>query len=150
MSEIAARAMDMEAPAWLPESLGFAKRALDEIGGEDWLVSLIFCSDSFIQGLNREYRSLDEPTDVLSFPMGERMGTGDESRYLAGDIVISPDACARNCSDFGVDFQDELERLIVHGLLHLAGMDHEDNDPDRPMLRRQEEILERLRQRRLG
>ncbi len=150
MSEIAARAMDIDEPSWLPEAREFAQSALDEIGAQDWLVSLIFCSDAFMQGLNREYRKLDEPTDVLSFPMGERTGNGSESQYLAGDIVISPAACERNCAEFGVDFREELGRLIVHGLLHLEGMDHEDEDPGRPMLRRQEEILGRLSRRRLG
>ncbi|HEY9055332.1 MAG TPA: rRNA maturation RNase YbeY [Rectinemataceae bacterium] len=148
MSVVEVRAMDIEEPDWIPDIRGFAAEVLEEIGAADWELSLIFCSDTFIRDLNKEYRNLDEPTDVLSFPMGERLGTGRGSTYLAGDVVISPQACKRNCADFHVDFPEELRRLVIHGILHLSGMDHEDNDPERPMLKRQEEILTLLVERR--
>jgi probable rRNA maturation factor len=61
---------------------------------------------------------------------------------MAGDIVISLDMLTQNARYFSVSENDELKRLLVHGILHLEGMDHEDNDPARPMLVLQEQILE--------
>jgi probable rRNA maturation factor len=132
---------DMDQPSWLEAAEAFALRALEYIGIDNWEVSLVFCGDDFIKELNREYRDLDEPTDVLSFPMGETVVEGGDNIYLAGDIVVSLPALARNCDDFSVDKNEELKRLILHGILHLSGLDHSDNSPMQPMLSKQEEIL---------
>jgi probable rRNA maturation factor len=79
---------------------------------------------------------------VLSFEQGDSYRDADgEDRFLAGDIVISLPALARNADDFGITRDEELRRLITHGILHLSGMDHEDNEASRPMLVLQEEIL---------
>ena len=112
-----------------------SRRARPRLGKESWDLSILICDDSFIRGLNRQYRDKDEATDVLSFEQGDsyRDPEGAE-RFLAGDIVISLDALARNAEEFGISRDEELRRLIAHGILHLSGMDHEDNDPSRPML----------------
>jgi len=129
-------------PDWLERAREYALAVLAHLGKDRWDLSILLCDNSFIRGLNRQYRDKDEPTDVLSFEQGETYrGPDGEERYLAGDIVISLDALSRNAEDFGISRDEELRRLIVHGVLHLSGLDHEDNASDRPMLRLQEEIL---------
>jgi probable rRNA maturation factor len=145
MNEVEVSVEGIGTPDWLERARSFALAVLDELGKDGWDLSLLLCDDAFIRGLNRQYRDKDEPTDVLSFEQGEsyRDPSGAE-RYLAGDIVISLDSLKRNADENGVPREEELRRLIVHGVLHLSGMDHEDNDPSRPMLVFQEELLGRL------
>ncbi|MCE1207515.1 MAG: rRNA maturation RNase YbeY, partial [Spirochaetia bacterium] len=88
-----------------------------------------------------EYRSIDAPTDVLSFSMGEWYEDAGQKIYRAGDIVISIPALYRNAEEFHVAPDEELKRLLIHGILHLEGMDHETNDSSEPMLIQQEAIL---------
>jgi probable rRNA maturation factor len=132
-------------PAWLDKARDFALAVLDRLELDRWDLSILICDDSFIRGLNRQYRDKDEATDVLSFEQGEsyRDPEGAE-RFLAGDIVISLDALARNAKEFGISRDEELRRLVVHGILHLKGLDHEDNDPSRPMLLLQEQLIRDL------
>ncbi len=134
----------IDCPVWLERAKGFALTALDQMRKENWVVSLLFCDDDFIQTVNRDYRQKDEPTDVLSFPLGDTVEQEGDSVFLAGDIVISLPALQRNAVDFSVTPNEELKRLIVHGLLHLSGMDHTTNAPDEPMLALQETILAQL------
>ena len=132
-------------PAWLERARDFALAVLERLGKGDWDLSILVCDDSFIRGLNRQYRDKDEATDVLSFEQGEAYRDPDGAdRFLAGDIVISLDALARNAVEFGISRDEELRRLIAHGILHLAGMDHEDNDASRPMLQLQEKLIRDL------
>jgi probable rRNA maturation factor len=129
-------------PDWIEGARSFALAVLARLEKDGWDLSLLLCDDAFIRGLNQQYRDKDESTDVLSFEQGDsyRDISGIE-RYLAGDIVISLDALKRNSEEFLVDQDEELRRLIVHGILHLSGMDHEDNDAAKPMLLLQEDIL---------
>ncbi|MGO8693214.1 MAG: rRNA maturation RNase YbeY [Rectinemataceae bacterium] len=132
-------------PDWLDRAREYVQSVLARLEKKDWDVSILVCDDAFMRGLNRQYRDRDEPTDVLSFEQGDAYrGPGGEERFLAGDIVISLDALSRNAEEFGISRDEELRRLLVHGILHLSGMDHEDNSSDRPMLVLQEEILEGL------
>jgi probable rRNA maturation factor len=132
-------------PPWLEQARDFALSVLDRLRVDSWDLSILVCDDSFIRGLNRQYRDRDEETDVLSFEQGDKYrGPDGEERMLAGDIVISLDALARNAEEFGISRDEELRRLVVHGILHLSGMDHEDNDPSRSMLVLQEELLRDL------
>ena len=128
---------ETENPPWLRDTESFTLGILDKLGKHHWDLSLFFCSDSAIKKLNKQYRNLDESTDVLSFVMGETAG----ERYIPGDIVISPEKAKENADIFGVTPMEELHRLIIHGILHLTGMDHATNDPDEPMLRLQEKLL---------
>ena len=113
---------------------------------EDTSASIVIADDSYVHGLNYQYRGKDESTDVLSFasdtyndpvPMPEPW---DRDQH-AGDIIISPDAVARNASRFGVSEEEELRRVVVHGMLHICGRTHKTNNTDEPMLRLQEELL---------
>lgn len=129
-------------PHWIPKLAAFAEKVIASLGRDGWDLSLLLCDDATIRDLNSRFRDKDEATDVLSFALGEH--TTDEElgqRWSAGDIAISLDTLAANASYFGVSQDEELRRLVLHGILHLDGMDHEDNDPSRPMLRLQEELL---------
>ena len=85
-------------------------------------VSIVLTTDQEIQSLNRDYRQKDKPTDVLSFSLLE--GAPGPTQSL-GDIVISLDTAEQQAQDLGVPLDDELLRLLIHGLLHLLGYDHE-------------------------
>ena len=108
--------------------------------------SVTFVSDDEIKDLNRDYRNMDMPTDILTF----RLGDGDDdfppSPDEMGDIFISLESCKRNAEEFGVSYLEELERLLLHGILHLRGLDHATNDFNtEPMLIEQERILSALK-----
>lgn len=120
----------------------FISEVLKDLNLKNWDISLLFCDDAFIQNLNKQYRDIDSPTDVLSFEQGdEYFDEAGETRFMAGDIVISLDSLRFNTEEFNVDINEELKRLIVHGILHLNGMDHSDNSPEQEMLKFQEELL---------
>lgn len=124
------------------KTFNFALDVLNYLKKENWDVSLLFCFDPFIHELNRTYRNIDSPTDVLSFEMGESyIDENGDARYVAGDIVISVDSLKKNAIDFSVSENEELKRLIIHSILHLSGMDHSDNSKEQPMLMLQEDIL---------
>ncbi len=96
--------------------------------------SLILSDDAEIRALNREWRGKDTPTNVLSFPMLERaellaLAPGGPP-VLLGDIALSFETCAREAAEKSVPLEHHAAHLIIHGLLHLAGHDHETSVPD--------------------
>ena len=95
----------------------FAAKALDAIGKHGSAATIAFVSDTSIRKLNRQFRNIDKPTDVLSFP-------ADEEHNL-GDIAISVPTAAAQANENGLTFEGEIAQLILHGLLHLSGYDHE-------------------------
>lgn len=111
-------------------------------GGERWDFSIVFCGNGFIRSLNRDFRGIDEPTDILSFEIGDAY-EDEVGRvfFNAGEIIISIERLFFNASEFNVGLNEELKRLIIHGILHLSGRDHKDNSPEQEMLRLQEGIL---------
>jgi len=152
MSEIDIRLEGLAAPAWLDDCREFVDAALRELGAGNWEVSILFCTDPFIRDLNRRYRGLEAPTDVLSFsqqPDAPSLRPGaPTATQVAGDIVISLDSLARNAEREGESKEAELKRLLIHGMLHLQGLDHPE-EGDSEMLRVQERLLERLREKRI-
>ena len=144
MNRIIVSAADIEELPWFGSAEEFLDRVLHLLGKDDWILSVVFCDDEFIQNLNREYRRKDEATDVLSFPMGDTVVEEGKTWNLAGDIVVSMPALGRNASEFHAAQDEELKRLLLHGILHLCGMDHDNNDPAQPMLIEQEKILATL------
>lgn len=96
------------------------------------MASLLFTSDAEVHTLNREWRERDKPTNVLSFPMLERVElaqlTLDGPPVMLGDIALAYETCAREAADKGVALEHHAAHLIIHGLLHLAGHDHVDSD----------------------
>lgn len=141
MNRISIDWRDMDEPPWLKRAENFALCVLGLMGKDNWDLSLLFCADDFIRTLNRDYRNKDEATDVLSFPMGDSIEEEGRTIFIAGDIVISIPALERNAEEFEVSADEELRRLILHGILHLSGRDHEDNSPQQPMLMEQEEMM---------
>jgi probable rRNA maturation factor len=132
----------MGRPDWLGRVTPFVTKVLERLDIDNWELSILFCRDPFIQALNKQYRDIDSSTDVLSFEQGdEYIDDDDVTWYNAGDIVISLDTLKKNSEQFGVTEDDELKRLLVHGVLHLDGMDHEDNSPEQEMLQFQEHML---------
>lgn len=147
MSSIEVSAEGVALPSWSRRCKIFAKKVLREISEDPHEISIVFCNNQFIKNLNRDYRGKDEPTDVLSFAQYE--GDSINGRGPAGDIVISLDAAVENAREFDVNEEEEIKRLIVHGIMHLLGWDHSDNSPEQDMLKLQERVLADLRGERL-
>jgi len=125
-------------PPWTQAAGSYIKSVLHKLSLKNWELSVLFCGNKYIKSLNAQYRNKDEATDVLSFPLGE---TGPSGQYLAGDIVVSLDALEENSRYFNVSKDEELRRLLIHGILHLSGADHVTNKDKEPMLREQEALL---------
>ena len=132
-------------PSWSGLMREFAAKVLNEIKRDNWELSILLCDDKTITKLNNQYRNKNEPTDILSFNLGETLQDGDKTVYLPGDIVISLDTLEENAGYFQTSKDEELRRLIIHGILHLDGMEHETITPDEPMLVLQENILNTLK-----
>jgi len=106
-------------------------------------LSVVLLSDRAMRGLNRRYRGLDRPTDVLSF--AQRDGVAGAPDGLLGDVVISIDTARRQAAARGARLIEEGERLLIHGVLHLLGYDHERSAAEaRRMQRRQRALARRL------
>jgi probable rRNA maturation factor len=99
------------------------KKLLSALECEERPLSVLLTDDKEIAVLNRQYRKKNRPTDVLSFPAGDF--TSPDGTAPLGDLVISIETAARQAREFGVTFQEEMIRLLIHGLLHLLGYDHE-------------------------
>ena len=124
---------------------GVAGEALISAGyREDAEVSLVFVDDVYIHELNRQYRGVDSPTDVLSFAMLEGEPVPGEEEIILGDVVISLPAAARQAEDFGHSFRREVAYLTIHGVLHLLGYDHEKEEARKVMRLKEEEVLGRI------
>lgn len=111
-------------------------------------VSISFVDDGAIRELNRLYRGLDKPTDVLSFECdGADDGFGSapadgEAPFQLGDVVVAVDVAREQAPAYGLDFGEELSLLVTHGLLHLCGYDHLADDEAAAMEAREQELLE--------
>lgn len=105
-------------------------------------VDLLFVDNDQIHEMNLEYRNKDMATDVLSFPMYEAdEAIDDEEEILFGDIVISLERAEEQRKEYGHSLEREVMYLLVHGLLHLAGYDHMEEEDKKQMRKREEELL---------
>lgn len=112
------------------------------VGTHAFEFSLLLVSDEEIQEYNRERRGKDRPTDVLSFPVAE--GLPGPYRIL-GEVVISTDTLVLQANEIGHSEKEEFYRLLVHGILHLLGYDHEISpEEERRMQRKEDECLDFL------
>jgi len=107
------RRLKLDTEAWST----FAVRALEAIGKSESAATIAFVSDKRIRELNRQFRGVDKATDVLSFPAEEKLNLGD--------VAVSVDTATVQAKENGLTFDDEIAQLILHGLLHLCGYDHE-------------------------
>jgi probable rRNA maturation factor len=146
------------------DTLRWARLAEAVLGEEglsgDAELSVLFVDEGAIAELNSRFLGKDGPTDVLAFPIDEEPiesgrspdsgGTGpgmpsepEDMPVLLGDIVICPAVAYRNAPDHAGNYDDELALLVVHGLLHLMGMDHQEDDEAEEMETKERELLAR-------
>jgi len=154
---IEAGSLDIAARAHLDVDVvrALCARVLEEEGVEEAAgVTIVFSDDDLLRSLNRAHRDLDVPTDVLSFPAWES-GLEDDDEFAPpevprdaddpgpylGDIAISVETAARQAVEAGLTIERELVHLVLHGLLHLLGYDHEAPEDDARMRAREEAVL---------
>jgi len=106
-----------------------ARALLAALGKAEAELSLLITDDDHIAELNRDYLGRTGPTNVIAFPMGGG-DLPDIEPELLGDVVISTDTAAREASDAGYAMEERFTELLVHGILHLLGYDHETNEQD--------------------
>ena len=131
---VVATARGRRAAAFAARLARSARRLLRGLRLADAELSLVVVSDRKMRALNRRYRGVDRPTDVLSFSLRE--GAGPPPDGLLGDVVISLETARRQAAVRG-------ERLLIHGLLHLLGYDHERSAADADRMARRARTLER-------
>ncbi len=138
-------------PDWTEAAVQFMEKAAELLGYDGEEISLLLCNDDYIKELNKTYRNIDAPTDVLSFENDEEYTDEEGTWKCVGDIVISLQTLPVNAEYFEEDQNSELKRLLVHGLLHLNGMDHGEEHiekgkaPEGEMLKLQEQTLQKLK-----
>ena len=118
---------------------------------EDCVLSVLLTDDEGIRRINREYRDLDRPTDVLSFPMNDLTAgkfdpsmcerDPDTGEILLGDMVLSIPRCEEQGEEFGHGYDREVQYLTVHSVLHLLGYDHVDEGPMKKQMRAREKKI---------
>ncbi len=121
-----------------------AKKVLQYLKVDDKTeVSILFTDDKFIRLLNNKYRGIDKPTDVLSFSIQEGVDKSPvvESEKLLGDIIVSVETAKRQADTLNHSIEKELTVLLIHGLLHLTGHDHEKNQDYKIMRGKENKIL---------
>ncbi len=120
-----------------------AQRTLEITGSSHQVdLSIVIGSDAFLRKLNLQYRQVDSPTDVLAFPADEL--DPDTADYYLGDVIISLPRAQEQASSAGHSLQDELQLLVVHGVLHLQGYDHSSPSDKKKMQSVQDKILKAL------
>lgn len=130
------------------------QKAAESEGVEEGEVALTFVDDEEIHVLNREYRGIDRPTDVLSFAMNESLDEEldivyeveddeelDDLTDMFGDIIISVERAQAQSEEYGHSVEREIGFLFVHGFLHLLGYDHQDEASEAEMMGKQEAVL---------
>ena len=119
------------------------KKTIATLGlNENVSVSVIFVSDKKIHQINKEYRNIDRPTDVISFALSDYQGDNDYVAEELGDIFISVDAAKRQAKEYEHSEKREICFLFTHGLLHLNGFDHQTKEEEKEMIKYQKMILD--------
>ena len=125
---------------WESFSVDVAHSVLTYLDLQDAELSILLCDDATIHPLNRDYRGKDKPTDVLSFAQREgEFAFLDDN--LLGDVIISMDTTIRQAEERTHSVETELRVLLVHGILHLIGYDHIEDDEAEIMEAKEREIL---------
>lgn len=138
--EILFNAEQIEMPAIDQERISkWINRVVVEYGCEIGEINYIFCSDEYLLDINRQYLNHDYFTDIITFDYVE------EDR-VSGDLFISLDTVRDNASEYGVTFEEELHRVIIHGVLHLLGIDDKTDEDQEIMTQKEDESLALLSQ----
>lgn len=141
---------DQEVIKVTPALRGLVRRAVNatlkyEDFEKECEISVTFTDNEKIHKLNLEYRQVDRPTDVLSFPLFDEE-FDEEEPYALGDVVLSLEKAASQAEEYGHSFEREVAFLVVHSMLHLLGYDHETSEEDeKEMFFRQEEVMKMLK-----
>lgn len=129
----------------------FVLRMLAELKYEDFDLTIMFTTNKVIRELNKNYRNKDKPTDVLSFPhhpglqAGKRIKVTCDDDKALGDIIISMEYVEKDAQKHGVTLENRLELLLAHGIAHLLGHDHIEDNEYRVMRRLEERLLRAAR-----
>ena len=116
------------------EVAGWLQQVIEQEDSKLHLLNFIFCSDDYLHRLNVEYLDHDTLTDVITFPYAE-------PPLVEGDIFISIDRVRENAREFGVSFEQELQRVMVHGVLHLCGYSDKSEEEEQLMRKKEDEAL---------
>lgn len=123
-----------------------AQIILDAVGYGDYDLGIWLTTNKTIHRYNKEYRHKDKPTDILSFPFypelkpGQKIKTANEEEKNLGDLIISLEYVQKDAKRFRVSFQERMQQLLVHGICHLLGYDHE-KDEDYALMHKKELAL---------
>lgn len=115
-------------------------KVLRDLDCNDKELSILLTNDDFIADLNKQYRNKEGPTNVLAFPMSEGEPSDVES-IMMGDVVISVDTALKESVDMGESIEQTINRLLIHGILHLVGFDHERSSKDEEIMQKEEKRL---------
>ncbi len=115
------------------------KRALKDLGCKNTELSILITGDKEIHELNKQYLKRDKPTNVLAFPMNS--GSGKLNTGMLGDIVVSVDTAKREAIELGITTGHRVCELLVHGLTHLMGYDHEISKSEERKMQKEEKRL---------
>ncbi|MZG52568.1 MAG: rRNA maturation RNase YbeY [Nitrospinae bacterium] len=110
-------------------------KVMDHLDCQDTEVSILLTGDKEIQGLNKEFRDIDQPTDVLSFPQNPDEDPSIPGEKFLGDIAVSLDTAKTQASEHGLALKEEIVLLLIHGILHLLGYDHEVSEQEDKKMR---------------
>ncbi|MGE0083063.1 MAG: rRNA maturation RNase YbeY [Desulfococcaceae bacterium] len=116
------------------------------MGSPEAELSVLICGDPEIAEYNEVYLKRKGPTNVIAFPMQEG-DFSDISPYLLGDVVISAETAQRESENMGISFEERVDELLIHGILHLFGYDHEKSEEEELRMEKKSlELLSRIRQ----
>lgn len=132
---------DFDISSYLKDIKSVLKYALKVEKVKNANFNVIFVDNDYIHKLNKEYRNVDRPTDVISFALEDNKEEELSSVRMLGDIYISIDKAREQALEYGHSLRRELSFLSVHGILHLLGYDHMKKEDEKVMFAKQEEIL---------
>ena len=119
-------------------------KIMDHLDCRNQEVSILLTGNKYIRRLNQEFRSIDQPTDVLSFPQNADEDPCIPEKIILGDIAVSLDIAKAQAKEHGLDFKEEVILLLIHGILHLLGYDHEISEQDEKQMRNKTRELFKL------
>ena len=131
--------VDVHDKRWDTHKIDFEKIANMVVGAncKNAEVSIVLTDDAEIHEINKAYRNVDRPTNVLSFELGDDV--------LLGDIYISYDTVKREAKQAGISFHNHVAHMVVHGMFHLLGYDHIENNDKIIMRKKEENVLDELK-----
>lgn len=132
---------DISAPLESIKAILAESPAFQDFAGKTVEISIVLADDNFVQNLNKTYRGKNKPTNVLSFPQDPEPGAGEIN---LGDVVLAYQTVKKEAQSQGKSFMDHASHLLVHGILHLLGHDHENDEEAKEMESLEIKILEKL------